>query len=142
MAGTTHVPDLKAGDRCIVKVDDVNRPTGWWFGVIESVAWKDTYGTCVARITGSFRLKEHNFDPIYGNEDIVPSVNYHVYADTADTRQIAWHHTSAVDRHQEKVAGLTTRLSELRGLIKSMALSEKGLKETVEEAVRAALKAT
>ncbi len=76
---------LKAGDKCILVVDDVNSPTGTWWGTITSVD-NDNYE---AQITeGPFKMKE-GF-PIFSSEEagVVPHVNYSIYPNNEATRTL------------------------------------------------------
>lgn len=75
---------LKIGDRCIIFVNSVNSPQGWWWGKVESLTPSDRCIRCTARITGPFAFDSRN-DPIFDAEERTPNVNYSVYAITADT---------------------------------------------------------
>jgi len=93
--GTGNVCDkelLTVGSPCIIEVNDVNSPTGIWWGEVVEVRCHDTYLSIIAKITGGrFQLvelgKAVRSDECMGQ---VPSVNYDVFPDTESIRQLFW----------------------------------------------------
>ena len=87
MSGTSHVA-LTPGDRCIIFVNPVNSPSGWWWGRIVSceeggkLSWP--WFKVDAVITGVFN-RGHERDlgrerkVEYGTQERSPSINYDVY---------------------------------------------------------------
>lgn len=101
MSGTGNYEDqpfLGPGRSCIIVVDDVNSPTGiWWGKVVEtnvSGSPGNQYLQVEAQIDGgAFRLAldiGRCGDPIRSDEyrGQTPRANYRVYPDTATTRQL------------------------------------------------------
>ena len=142
MAGQTYTR-LQTGDRCIIHVDDVNSPTGWWWGVVDENEWSDDqggWGSVQAHITGPFAFEQGQFatKPAYGSSDIKPTVNYTVYPADRETLGLVRHLRGTVEAAERKVRDLNTRLDEARGLIKSMGVKPEMIQEAVREALRAA----
>lgn len=146
MAGQTYTR-LQHGDRCIIHVDDVNSPTGWWWGVVDTNEWKDDYkggwGSVQAHITGPFAFEPGlgSDKPAYGSLDTKPTVNYTVYPADRETVGIVRHLRGAVEASERKVRDLNTRLDEARGLVKSMGVRPEMIRDAVREALRAAAEA-
>jgi len=145
MAGQTY-SKLAEGDRCIIHVDSVNSPTGWWWGEVDSITWKDDHnggwGSVTAHITGPFQFSPDQFNPrpLYGDAVIKPSVNYGVYpADRETVRLVRWL-MDTTDRKDAEIRKLKTRLDEVRGLIKGMGLSIEALRDATH-AIRDAAQA-
>ena len=122
MAGQTYTPGLKPGDRCIIYVNTVNSPTGWWWGIVDSVIWTDDsrggWGNVEAHITGEFAFvpDEGPFhEPAYGSSNVKPHVNYQVFGSDRDTFGLV-HRIRSLE---EKANESRILLQELRGLIKS-----------------------
>lgn len=84
---------LSPGDRCIIHVSEVNRPTGWWWGVVDTVTRYEVaaYTRVVAHITGPFAFAPGDFGdkpPIYGEANIPLGCDYYAFPDTDDTRTL------------------------------------------------------
>lgn len=133
--GTTY-DKLEPGDRCIIEVDDVNRPTGLWWGLVDAVDQKDGYANVKAHITGPFQFTAQQFGsaPNYGSDNTQPSVNYSVYAATKTSIYLFQRLQTQASRHTAEVHNLRTRLSELRDVVKSMGVSRQMLSDVVHEA--------
>ena len=123
MSGTLKHP-VEPGERCIIYADCVNRPTGWWWGIVETITKHDGgYTTCTARITGEFRFTSipgYPQQPIYDGSTAVPTVNYTVYAADPGTVDLVRMIVRGDTDHQARVTALGTRLDECRNLIKTL----------------------
>lgn len=92
--GTANLCDqheLKEGAPCIIEVDEVNSPTGvWWGEVIEAVD-QGTYLSVQAVIKGRFKLNR-DWEPVVGGENggRQPGMNYQVYPATKTVQSIFW----------------------------------------------------
>lgn len=142
MAGQTYTR-LQKGDRCIIHVNDVNSPTGWWWGVVDEITWKDDYrggwGNVEAHITGSFTFEPRmgSQTPMYGSSEIKPTVNYKVYGVDLDTIHLVQTILRLETEENRKLQNFRAANTELRSLITSMALTP----DTITAAVRKAIQA-
>lgn len=84
---------LRVGDSCIIYVDDVNTPHGWWKGEVVSVEEHERYTSVTAKIVDG-RLKDHRNPSFRDYYDRAPTVNYTVYPADPGT-------THLVDRIQD-----------------------------------------
>lgn len=95
--GTANLCDeksLQPGMPCIIMVDDVNSPTGIWWGEVVETHSEKTYLRVSAKITGgrvSFYSTKYGCGekhPLETNEekDTEPNVNYRVYPNNETTR--------------------------------------------------------
>lgn len=86
MTGTWQwegIPNV--GDPCIIYVDTVNRPTGWWLGRVSSVGAADRLHPAVTAIIQA----PFEGDALYAADiDHEPSVNYSVYPRLPDLGNI------------------------------------------------------
>lgn len=139
--GGTATALLEQGARCIIAVDDVNTPTGWWWGIVDKAADHGTYVSVDAHITGPFQFEPggiyRNEVPLYGDAHIQPAVNYRIYPDTRDIRELIRESSRAASTARKERHDLATRLDELRGLLKTMSTSP----EAIAQAIRDGLKA-
>ena len=130
MSGLAHEQPPAVGQRCILNVDDVNRPTGVWFGIVESVEQKgtapNTWYDVKARITGPITADTDPANPFYGTVGskefgCVPNVNYEVFTDSYTARKFLI--TRLLERNALLKDLETVRIqrNELRELFKSMA---------------------
>lgn len=142
MAGQTYTK-FKVGDRCIIHVNKVNSPTGWWWGVVDSFEWNDQprggWGKAEAHITGPLQFKSAlvgngSDNPLYGDDNLTPSVNYAVYAADRDTISLVKSLTQTHKHFEAKVREFEIRIGELRGLIQSL----DGVKKAVFDALKEA----
>lgn len=138
MPGTAQTDaTLEVGTTCIIHVDEVNSPKGWWFGVVDKIVDHGTYREVTAHITGEFRLNA-NWRPIYTGEvnQKDPYLNYTVYPDNESTRSLV----NTLRLHIADVTGknhrLHTQLSELRELIRGMFITPDQLVSAVREAMK------
>ena len=120
MAGTSSdlTTSFSPGQICILYVDDVNTPTGWWFGVVDTVVQHGSWADISAHITGPFML-DKSWKPIYGNQKELPFQNYAVYPDTPSMRSVIWQLLKDLRAEQDSAKNLATRLNELRTLIQA-----------------------
>jgi len=123
MAGQTYTK-MQPGDRCIISVNDVNSPTGWWWGIVDTIEWHDDlggWGEVKAHITGLFRVEGSHFEePNYGTSNTKPSVNYTVYPANRETQGLAQLIVHQENDSARRIRDLSTRLDELRSLFRSM----------------------
>jgi hypothetical protein len=72
----------KIGAQCIIEVDCVNSPTGWWWGTIikHEYLYSDRIKVIASITGGRFQIGDH-YKPIYSDEykDDVPRINYIIY---------------------------------------------------------------
>jgi hypothetical protein len=145
MAGQTYTK-LEVGDRCIIHVDDVNRPTGWWWGIVDSFEWNDDHhggwGKVGAHTTGPFQFEITpgfpNGDsrrPVYGESNQMPYVNYIVYPASRDTAQLVRSIIRGEEHYKGELHNLKIRNDELRSVIEGMSLTPEKIVEAVREAV-------
>jgi hypothetical protein len=92
MPGTANLCDaglLEPGSMCIIEVDDVNSPTGLWWGTVVEVIPHDNYLAVSAKITGG-KFTMNGDSPVLCNEEQgqTPHVNYTVYPSTKTTRRL------------------------------------------------------
>jgi len=143
MAGTTHT-NLEPGDRCIIYVNEVNSPRGWWWGIVDSIEWNDDHkggwGKVEAHITGEFRFHREKVpmgstSPLYGDDDLKPSVNYTVYKADRDTISLVDRLLKTKRSLGNEIRDLKVRLEELRYVVKTMGLTPDTIIAAVREAV-------
>lgn len=115
MNGNLKAP-VAPGERCIIYVNTVNSPAGWWWGVVAAVedCGRDT--RCDARITGAFRVDE-NGNPVYGSENIAPHLNYQVYPANTATTEIVMVLVSNESRLLAQLTTAQTQRDELRRVV-------------------------
>jgi hypothetical protein len=146
MAGQTYSP-LQPGDRCIIHVNDVNSPTGWWWGIVDSFEWKgstaDRWGCVTATITGPFGFEPGSplNPPAFGSMQVKPSVNYNVYAADRAAIDLVRQLRQAQDTAFKETRDLHTRLDELRSILKSMGMQPEQLRQILKETVDSSLEA-
>jgi len=115
MSGQAHKDHgLKVGDRCIIEVDEVNRPTGLWWGRVTSVGPEDWKVEAVID-GGKFHVSREEF--IYGKpvltderKDQEPSVSYYVLPDTDSVRALL----QRLQRFEENLRQAELRLNVFR----------------------------
>lgn len=81
---------LQPGKPCIIIVDEVNNPTGIWWGEIISVEPRNTWLEVTARVKGGRFALDERRKPIYSDEHqgLEPSKNYRVVPDTKTIREM------------------------------------------------------
>lgn len=90
---------------CIIVVDDVNRPTGIWWGTVRSIEEKGfescKYLQLVAEITGGKFCIDGK--PIFSDENrgCIPTVNYTVYPDIPSVRQLFQRNSSYIKEYHQ-----------------------------------------
>lgn len=104
---------VEPGERCIVYVNNVNTPSGWWWGIVDAVESHGHYARCEARITGAFRVDE-NGKPVYGSENRSPHLNYQVYPANAATMEIVLLLTSGESKLRAELTTAQIQRDELR----------------------------
>lgn len=144
MAGQTYTK-LEVGDRCIIDINDVNSPTGWWWGIVDSFEWHDDHlggwGKVEAHITGPFSFKadmignKPGTEPMYGDDHRKPSVNYNVFAADRDTVLLVRRLRNVQSNFVGKLREANIRNEELRSVLKGMALTPEKIVAAVREAV-------
>jgi len=109
---------LQVGQKCIIQVDTVNSPTGWWIGEITGFENHDTWTTVDAVITGP--LSRTKLEP-YSEKGattfttpIHPSVNYHVYPYSDEWAQVVESFLAVQANFCERIKVLTIQRDELR----------------------------
>jgi len=94
MSGRAYLEDevfLKPGASCIIRVNELNFPTGLWWGTV--IEQPSTIGKCLlvkAKISGGrFGFSKPGVR-IKSDEamDVIPSGNYDVYPDIAVVREL------------------------------------------------------
>lgn len=97
MPGDAKIGDrdaLNVGASCIIEVNEVNSPTGLWWGkvvAVEVIGHDHAFLLVDAVIDGGrFAFEEIRHTPIRSDElkGQQPSVNYSVYPDTETTREL------------------------------------------------------
>jgi len=100
---------LKPGSPCIIEVNRVNSPEGYWWGEVLEADNREMYLEVTAKITGGRVQFGEMGEPVRSDEhkDKIPSVNYKVYPDT-DTTQMLFSRIiraeANADRANDKVA--------------------------------------
>jgi hypothetical protein len=138
MAGQTATR-FAPGDRCVIHVNDVNSPTGWWWGVVDEFVWSDfSGGSGKAHITGPFVFNPNApWQPLYGDANIEPTVNYNLYGIDKDTVHLVQMRIRAEKQENAELNRLRVANEELRSVLKSMALTPDKIVEAVREALKA-----
>jgi hypothetical protein len=94
---------LSPGNSCIIEVDSVNSPTGFWWGEVIEISHKMDYLHVKAKIVGGRVKFNDGCEEIKSSEQrgVIPNLNYHVYSDTETTRSFVRH----IIRETEKLRG-------------------------------------
>jgi len=117
---TTIPEELNPGDRCIVYVNEVNSPTGWWWGLVN----EEGNG---AIITGPFQFypdrvvpSSEGWEPLYGDDDRLPTVNYTTYRADKKTMGLVKTILFQKQKHQKEARKLRAQIEVLQNTIKAM----------------------
>lgn len=113
--GYAYISDISLlgeGASCIIRVNDVNSPTGVWWGTVEDVMERDGHLAVRAVITGGRFNIDDTGCIVYSTEkkEVVPYVNYTVYPDTHTTRELFHHLLKA----EAKASNLARELKSFR----------------------------
>lgn len=105
---------LTLNSQCIIYVDEVNSPTGYWWGTVILLE------PLTAKITGGkFDLNDGNFlKPKYSNEkeNQIPSLNYKIYPDNPIIREVLFKflkEKEKLDKKNEYIRELKEMYTEL-----------------------------
>jgi hypothetical protein len=116
-AHTTSI--LANGDRCIIYVDIVNSPSGWWWGQVTST------DPLSAVITGEFLFTPYPQGyqvraPVYGESRAAPVSNYTVYVANQDNVGLISALADMKKAHKEAMAKATTQIETLHDVIRGL----------------------
>ncbi|MFA5801247.1 MAG: hypothetical protein WC911_02095 [Thermoleophilia bacterium] len=98
----------KVGQKCIIEVDSVNHPEGWWIGEITRMERHPNYIEVEADIIG---LTDRKHSLI---ERVQPGVNYSVYPYSESWARVVESFLVEQGRLREKILSLTIQRDELR----------------------------
>lgn len=109
------------GSKCIIEIDDVNSPTGFWWGTISSVTFNENVKGWYVKATiteGRFTIGEYGTE-IYSNEfeGREPSVNYTLYPRTKQTIELVWDIIRNNNRKNQEILELRKKNLLLEELI-------------------------